>query len=88
MLPVGYRLFQFYGQQLSSKDLLPLQGVGLQKCLAFSTDGSKFATGGVVSICIIPDTNWPSCTMYIIVCINFWILTISLNTQGWTSTDF
>lgn len=56
MYPVAYRLFEFYGQQLSPKELHPLQGVGPQKCLAFSTDGSKFATGGVVST-LIADKN-------------------------------
>lgn len=34
--------------ELVAKDLVPLQGAGLQKCLAFSFDGSKFASGGVV----------------------------------------
>lgn len=48
MLRVAYRLFEYYGQKLLPKELHPLQGVGPQKCLAFSTDGSKFATGGVV----------------------------------------
>lgn len=66
MFPVAYRWFEFYGQQLSPKELHPLQGVGLQKCLAFSTDGSKFATGGVVST-LIADKNWSICTMNIIV---------------------
>lgn len=36
------------GKQLLPKELLPLQRVGPQKCLAFSTDGSRFATGGMV----------------------------------------
>lgn len=30
---------------LCEKELLPLQSVGSQKCLAFSTDGSRFAMG-------------------------------------------
>eukprot|EP01018_Ginkgo_biloba_P016492 Gb_20317 [translate_table: standard] len=30
----------------SDNNLYPLQGIGPQKCLAFSADGSKFATGG------------------------------------------
>ncbi|KAG8390543.1 hypothetical protein BUALT_Bualt01G0094400 [Buddleja alternifolia] len=32
--------------RLMIKELLPLQGVGLQKCLAFSVDGTRLATGG------------------------------------------
>lgn len=40
---------QEVGLKLVVKELLPLQGVGLQNCLAFSVDGSKFATGGAVS---------------------------------------
>lgn len=47
------RLFEFYGGRsnasLLAKELPPLEGVGPQKCLAFSFDGSKVATGGVVS---------------------------------------
>ncbi|KAL0298986.1 UNVERIFIED_CONTAM: SEC12-like protein 1 [Sesamum radiatum] len=35
------------------KRKLLLQGIGLQKCLAFSIDGTRFATGGVVSFLII-----------------------------------
>ena len=31
-----------------AKELPPLQNAGLQKCMAFSFDGSKLATGGVV----------------------------------------
>ncbi|KAK6137887.1 hypothetical protein DH2020_028369 [Rehmannia glutinosa] len=45
------RLFYLYGWEDNIKfmveELLPLQGVGLQKCLAFSVDGTRFATGGV-----------------------------------------
>lgn len=33
--------------RLLAKELLPLQNVGPQRCLAFSGDGSRFATGGV-----------------------------------------
>ncbi|KAL3620220.1 hypothetical protein CASFOL_035132 [Castilleja foliolosa] len=33
--------------ELKTEELLPMQGVGLQKCLAFSVDGTRFATGGV-----------------------------------------
>lgn len=40
--------------RLLAKELLPLQNVSPQRCLAFSGDGSRFATGGVVSnICLI-----------------------------------
>lgn len=53
MSPLMCRLIELYGREanlkLLAKDLLPLQGVGPQKCLAFSVDGSRFATGGVVS---------------------------------------
>ncbi|CAA2963453.1 SEC12 1 [Olea europaea subsp. europaea] len=49
----GCKLFEVYGREdyikLTTKDLAPLQGVGPQKCLAFSVDGTRFATGGVVS---------------------------------------
>ncbi|XP_073297566.1 SEC12-like protein 1 [Primulina huaijiensis] len=45
------KLFSLYGREdnikLLNEELLPLQGIGLQKCLAFSVDGTKFATGGV-----------------------------------------
>ncbi|KAK6144705.1 hypothetical protein DH2020_021525 [Rehmannia glutinosa] len=45
------KLFYLYGWEDNIKfmveELLPLQGVGLQKCLAFSVDGTRFATGGV-----------------------------------------
>ncbi|KAJ0982370.1 hypothetical protein J5N97_010625 [Dioscorea zingiberensis] len=47
---IGCKLFdlEFEGSniKLVSKDFSPLQSVGPQKCLAFSTDGSKFAIGG------------------------------------------
>lgn len=47
------RLIELYGREanlkLVAKELLPLQDVGPQKCLAFSVDGSRLATGGVVS---------------------------------------
>ncbi|PIN24437.1 Prolactin regulatory element-binding protein/Protein transport protein SEC12p [Handroanthus impetiginosus] len=33
--------------KLTAKEQLPLQGIGQQKCLAFSIDGTRFATGGV-----------------------------------------
>ena len=47
------RLFELYAQEgnikLLAKKLNALEGVGPQKCLAFSVEGSRFATGGVVS---------------------------------------
>ncbi|KAE8711091.1 SEC12-like protein 1 [Hibiscus syriacus] len=47
----GCKLFELHGQethlQLSTKELPPLLDAGPQKCLAFSVDGSRFATGGV-----------------------------------------
>ncbi|KAE8679441.1 SEC12-like protein 1 [Hibiscus syriacus] len=47
----GARLFELHGQgthlKLSTKELPPLLDAGPQKCLAFSVDGSRFATGGV-----------------------------------------
>uniref|UniRef100_A0A5B7BZW7 Putative SEC12-like protein 1 n=1 Tax=Davidia involucrata TaxID=16924 RepID=A0A5B7BZW7_DAVIN len=46
----GCKLFELYGHETNIKLLtkeLPLQDVGPQKCLAFSVDGSRFATGGV-----------------------------------------
>ncbi|KAK4385592.1 SEC12-like protein 1 [Sesamum angolense] len=45
------KLFELYGREdrkkLVAKEQLLLQGIGLQKCLAFSIDGTRFATGGV-----------------------------------------
>ncbi|KAK6136146.1 hypothetical protein DH2020_030119 [Rehmannia glutinosa] len=45
------KLFEVYGREdkikLTAKEQLPLQGIGLQKCIAFSVDGTRFATGGV-----------------------------------------
>jgi hypothetical protein len=53
MFLVTCRLFELYGRESSTrllaKELPLLQGVGQQKCMSFSVDGSKFATGGVVS---------------------------------------
>ncbi|XVE99166.1 hypothetical protein REPUB_Repub03eG0173800 [Reevesia pubescens] len=47
----GCKMFELYGQEtnlkLLAKDVPPLQDAGPQKCLAFSVDGSRFATGGV-----------------------------------------
>lgn len=54
IITVTCRLFELHGQEqnikILPKELMPLEGVGPQKCLAFSVDGSRFATGGVVSI--------------------------------------
>lgn len=48
------RLFELYGREtnmkLLAKKMDPLQGIGPQKCITFSVDGSKFAAGGLVSI--------------------------------------
>ncbi|XP_042482018.1 SEC12-like protein 1 [Macadamia integrifolia] len=58
----GCRVFELCVQEesikLLAKDLAPLQGVGPQKCLAFSTDGSKFASGGEDGCLKI--FEWPS----------------------------
>ncbi|CAI9091234.1 OLC1v1026202C1 [Oldenlandia corymbosa var. corymbosa] len=47
----GCKLFELHCREdnveLLAKELLPLQDVGPQRCLAFSFDGSRFATGGV-----------------------------------------
>ncbi|OVA17905.1 WD40 repeat [Macleaya cordata] len=46
----GCKLFELVCREenikLLAKDLPPLEGVGPQKCLAFSVDGSRFASGG------------------------------------------
>lgn len=46
----GCRIFKLvykdFGIHLISRDASPLQSIGPQKCLAFSTDGTKFAIGG------------------------------------------
>lgn len=48
-----FRLFEIAGGATTGitileKELPPLQNAGLQKCMAFSFDGSKLAVGGVV----------------------------------------
>lgn len=49
---LAFRLFEIVGGAtgvtILAKELLPLQNAGLQKCMAFSFDGSKLAVGGVV----------------------------------------
>eukprot|EP00262_Sarcandra_glabra_P008931 TRINITY_DN22881_c0_g1_i1.p1 TRINITY_DN22881_c0_g1~~TRINITY_DN22881_c0_g1_i1.p1 ORF type:complete len:382 (+),score=51.49 TRINITY_DN22881_c0_g1_i1:147-1292(+) len=45
----GCKLFELYGRaniKLLAKEIPILQSVGRQNCLAFSADGSRFATGG------------------------------------------
>ncbi|KAL5976619.1 hypothetical protein ACLOJK_020952 [Asimina triloba] len=46
----GCILLELYGREENlkflKKDLPPLHDAGIQKCLAFSVDGSRFATGG------------------------------------------
>ncbi|XP_073005557.1 SEC12-like protein 1 [Typha latifolia] len=49
---------QEFSVRLLSRDIPQLQSVGLQKCLAFSTDGSKFAMGGEDGHLRI--LHWPS----------------------------
>lgn len=67
MLHVACRLFELNVQQLLPKELLPLQGVGPQKCLAFSTDGSRFATGGMVNTLVT--YYCPSSCTVLVVCL-------------------
>ncbi|XLS97611.1 hypothetical protein HN51_040346 [Arachis hypogaea] len=50
------RLFELYGNEtkmkLLAKELAPLQNISSQNCITLSVDGSKFATGGSVSIAL------------------------------------
>lgn len=48
-----FRLFEIVGGATTgitilAKELPPLENAGLQKCMAFSFDGSKLAVGGAV----------------------------------------
>ncbi|KAJ0045125.1 hypothetical protein Pint_05931 [Pistacia integerrima] len=58
----GCKLFEVYGREtnlkLLAKKMPPLEDVGPQKCLAFSVDGSRLATGGVDGHLRI--LHWPS----------------------------
>ncbi|KAF2295240.1 hypothetical protein GH714_032266 [Hevea brasiliensis] len=58
----GCKLFELHGEEtnlkVSAKRLPALQDVSPQKCLAFSVDGSRFATGGVDGHLRI--LEWPS----------------------------
>ncbi|XP_011024298.1 PREDICTED: SEC12-like protein 1 isoform X1 [Populus euphratica] len=58
----GCKLLELSGQEtnlkLLAKELPPLQDAGPQNCMAFSVDGSKFATGGVDGLVRI--LKWPS----------------------------
>lgn len=42
-------VYREFGIHLIPSDASPIQSVGPQKCLTFSTDGAKFAIGGEVS---------------------------------------
>ncbi|XP_027366061.1 SEC12-like protein 1 isoform X1 [Abrus precatorius] len=57
--------FELYGREtnmkLLPKELAPLQGIGPQKCITFSVDGSKFAAGGLDGYLRIME--WPSMRM-------------------------
>ncbi|XP_065871983.1 SEC12-like protein 1 [Euphorbia lathyris] len=58
----GCKLFELQDHEthikMLAKELPPLQSVGPQKCLAFSVDGSRFATGGMDGHLRI--LEWPS----------------------------
>lgn len=52
LFAVSCRSFELYGHEGNIKFVrkeFPLQDIGPQKCVAFSVDGSKLATGGIVS---------------------------------------
>nr|CAD1818331.1 unnamed protein product [Ananas comosus var. bracteatus] len=51
-------VYQEFGVRILSRETPPLESVGLQKCLAFSTDGTKFAMGGEDGHLRI--LHWPS----------------------------
>lgn len=48
------RIFELSGHEtnvkLLAKDIPALDNVGVQRCMTFSVDGSRFASGGEVSI--------------------------------------
>ncbi|XP_051149628.1 SEC12-like protein 1 [Andrographis paniculata] len=56
------KLFDMYGREdkmnLTAAEQLPLQGIGRQNCMAFSYDGTRFATGGADGSLRI--FEWPS----------------------------
>ncbi|CAA7019235.1 unnamed protein product [Microthlaspi erraticum] len=58
----GCKLFEIVGgtrvTTILAKELLPLENAGLQKCVAFSFDGSKLAVGGVDGCLRIME--WPN----------------------------
>lgn len=88
----GCKLFELCGQETSlkvlAKKLPPLQDVGPQKCLAFSVDGSKFATGGVDGHLRI--LEWPSQRIILDepkAHKSFWDMDISLDSAFLASTS-
>ncbi|KDP45056.1 hypothetical protein JCGZ_01556 [Jatropha curcas] len=88
----GCKLFEFCGQETNikvlAKELPPLKDVGSQKCLAFSVDGSKFATGGVDGHLRI--FEWPSQRIILDepkAHKSFWDMDISLDSAFLASTS-